>query len=348
MRDYKKFCRPNTITNPKYGDKIITLNCGKKVYVDAQEFERVKKYYKNVSTYVYKDKAAALVGDIVVEGNKIVSREEFNQQDKKAIGILFLNSTNAPDGKARMVSLDYMDYNDPVNGNSGSGVSMMWGADGSIGDLQYFNQVPCMSTAEDQILTEEVQRVVSYSYIPTDYFTGIDSAVPGYKYYTNVQNGLYSPPIFLNNGNINPQAVMQSGVVPGTSTQFTIKNALVDFNGKDNTLKILNNCTVSVPINSVDPGNYPAAQVCSLYKDGSWHLPAGGELACLVSNFKNIDTTRMQLGYSSYNYSDYYYWSSTLHSPASARSVLGSSGGCYGRSRSTTYASSRVLAVSAF
>jgi hypothetical protein len=34
-----------------------------------------------------------------------------------------------------MVSLDYMDYNDPVNGNSGSGVSMMWGADGSIDGL---------------------------------------------------------------------------------------------------------------------------------------------------------------------------------------------------------------------
>lgn len=52
MRDYKKFCRPKTTNNPKSGDYEVTLNCGNKVYVSKNEFEKkINKFFKNYKKY---------------------------------------------------------------------------------------------------------------------------------------------------------------------------------------------------------------------------------------------------------------------------------------------------------
>jgi hypothetical protein len=156
--------------------------------------------------------------------------------------------------------------------------------------------------------------------------------------------------MYLEDGIINPDAKATTGVIPGTSTEFTINNASADFDGLNNTSKIMSLCTVDTPTNSYDSGNYPVAQCCSLYSKGglSWYLPAAGELACIVSNFKKINTSRVAVGYSNYNYSSYYFWSSTVHSSDYARGVGGSGGNCYYYPRYHSSTSARVLAVSAF
>ena len=58
-------------------------------------------------------------------------------------------------------------------------------------------------------------------------------------------------------------------MIPGTSTSSNINNASADFDGLNNTSKIMSLCTVDTPINSYDSGNYPAAQCCSLYNKGN-------------------------------------------------------------------------------
>lgn len=300
-------------------------------------------------------KTNTAVGDIVIKANNTITFinpsnwSNVNNNQWEAIGIVGIESKNTSDGTVRILSLDYMDYNNPTTGNSGTGVYMYWGASGDITGLSNKTQVPCMSTSSDNALTESVQRAVGNSRIPTDYFNVEESAVEGYKY-TTITDGLYHPSIYLEDGRINPDAIATIGVIPGTSTEFTINNASADFDGLNNTSKIMSLCTVDTPTNTYDTGNYPAAQCCNLYNKGDlqWYLPASGELACIVSNFKKINTSRVTAGYSNYNYSSYYFWSSTLHSSANARIVYGSIGFCYYNTRNNSYTYNRVLAVSAF
>ena len=242
-----------------------------------------------------------------------------------------------------------MDYNNPTTGNSGTGVYMYWGADGDISGLSNKNQVPCMSTSDNTALTDSIQRAVGYSRIPTDYFNVEASAIEGYKY-TTISDGLYHPSMYLEDGSINPDAIVTQFMIPGTSTSSNINNASADFDGLNNTSKIMSLCTVDTPINSYDSGNYPAAQCCSLYNKGNlqWYLPASGELACIIANFNKINNSRVAVGFNNYSYSSYYYWSSTVHSSSLARRVNGTSGNCTNDTRSNSNSGSRVLAVSAF
>jgi hypothetical protein len=206
-----------------------------------------------------------------------------------------------------------------------------------------------MSTSDNNQLTSSVQRAIDYARIPTDYFNEESSAVTGYKY-TAITDGRYCPSIYLEDGSINPDAIATIKTIPGTSTEFTINNANSDFNGAYNTQKIMNLCRVNTPTNSYDSGNYPAAQCCSLYNKGglSWYLPAAGELACVIANFSKLNSSRNTVGFVNYNYSSYWFWSSTPHSSSNARYVYGANGSCSYFTRSYSSTSGRVLALSAF
>jgi len=242
-----------------------------------------------------------------------------------------------------------MDYNNPTSGNSGTGVHMYWGASGDISGVPNRNEVPCMSTSNSTQLTSSVQRAIDYARIPTDYFNEESSAVTGYKY-TTITDGRYCPSMYLEDGTLNPDAIATVKTIPGTSTEFTINNAISDFNGAYNTQKIMNLCRVNTPTNSYDSGNYPAAQCCNLYNKGelSWYLPASGELACIVANFSKLNSSRTTVGFIGYSFNSYWFWSSTPHSSSIARYVDGTAGNCGYSTRSGSYSGNRVLAVSAF
>ena len=310
--------------------------------------------FKGIFGVDTKTKTNASVGDIVIKLENTITFINPNNWSKvsgnwEAIGIVCIESRNTPDQKVRILSLDYMDYNNPTTGNSGTGVYMFWGAGGDISGISNKDQVPCMSTSDSTSLTSSVQRAIDYARIPTDYFDIEASAVTGYKY-TIITNGRYCPSMYLEDGTLNPDAIATVKTIPGTSTEFTINNTNADFDGAGNTQKIMQLCTVNTPTNSYDTGNYPAAQCCSLYSKGglSWYLPASGELACIVANFSKLNSTRTTIGLSGYSYNSYWFWSSTPHSSSNARGVSGTNGFCSSYTRSHTSTSGRVLALSAF
>ena len=314
-----------------------------------------------ITTYT---KSNTIVGDICIKqkSNKnikiFIKPSDYslvNTEQWEFVGITAIESRNMSDSKVRILSLDYMDYNNPTTGNSGTGVSMMWGGSENI-DISYKTQVPYVSTdADNQIPTEQIQRVSSYGCIPTDYFNSIESTTDGYGYWIGVTNnesyiGKLCPPAYLSDGSLNPNYYATEATIPGTSTVTQIANRLSDFNGESNTAKILTMCTVEIPIDSSENGNYPAAQCCSLYSKGelNWYLPAEGELGLVVSNFSKLNLSRTTIGYSSYNYSSYWFWSSTPSSQSGACFVGAYGGGVSNNTRSLTNSYSRVLALCAF
>ena len=104
---------------------------------DSWEFEGIY----GVNTYT---KTNTIVGDIVIKSNNIItfinpSNWSNVSNNWEAIGIVGIESRNTPDSKVRILSLDYMDYNNPTTGNSGTGVYMYWGADGDISGLSNKN-----------------------------------------------------------------------------------------------------------------------------------------------------------------------------------------------------------------
>ena len=310
--------------------------------------------FKEIYGVDIKTKTTAAVGDIVIKAEDTITFIKSSDWSKvsnnwEAIGIVCIESRNTPDEKVRILSLDYMDYNNPTSGNSETGVYMYWGDSGDISGVTNRDAVPCMSTSSDTQLTSSVQRSIDYARIPTDYFNEESSAVTGYKY-TTITDGRYCPSMYLEDGTLNPDAIATVKTIPGTSTEFTINNANSDFNGAYNTQKIMELCRVDTPTNSYASGNYPAAQCCSLYNKGglSWYLPASGELACIVANFSKLNSSRTTVGFIGYNFNSCWFWSSTPYSSSNARSVNGTNGYCSSNARSYSSSYARVLAVSAF
>lgn len=296
-------------------------------------------------------KSQAKVGDIVLTNKIIVSPDNWDKVNKniyEPIGIVCIPASHMEDGKLRIVSLDFMDYNNPETG-SVNGNYMVWGASGAIPNLNYYTQVP--NLFENNQLTDEIQKTSELLRIPSDNFINRESNYKNAKYYNSESDSTYlgAPYPYLNDESINPQYRATSYTIPGTTTVSVISNPLSDFNGEYNTNQIMQLCTVDTLINSSNTGNYPAAQCCSLYNKGNlkWYLPSCGELGYIIAKQASIQISRNLFNYSP-KLSSYYFWSSTLYSSTNARNVYGFNGNVSINSRSTQYTSYRVLAVSAF
>ena len=338
----------NTILNrdAKFSQEdFITLD-------DSWEFSSI------VGVSIY-NKQSAVVGDVAIKyKDKVLFTNPSDWDSVKtifeAVGLVGIESRNMSDGRVRILSLDYMDYNTPTTGNQDYGIHMYWGASGDISGLSNKGQVPCMSTSTDKVLTSDVQRAIDYAYEPTDYFTGTVSANSKYKYRNDIEGntsneGRYCPNAYLDDGTINPQFIATTGTIPGTSTQFSINNANTDFDGEGNTLKIMSKVTVSTPVNNYSAGNYPAAHCCHLYNKGglNWYWPASGEMALIIANMEKMSSSRNVIYGKGYKQTSYWYWTSTPHNSSDARTVSGNNGNCYSNPRSYSNANNRVLAVSA-
>lgn len=296
-------------------------------------------------------KSQAKVGDIVLTNKIIVSPDNWDKVNKnryEPIGIVCIPASHMEDGKLRIVSLDFMDYDNPETG-SVNGKYMMWGAQEAIPNLNYYNQIPNLFI--DNALTDEIQTTSTILRIPSDIFSGRKSNYKNAKYYNSESDSGYmgAPYPYLNDESINPQYRATSYTIPGTTTVSVISNPFSDFNGEYNTNQIMQLCTVDTPINSSNAGNYPAAQCCSLYNKGNlkWYLPSCGELGYIIAKQATINNSRILIGRAR-NLQRYYYWSSSLYSSAYTRYVYGSTGDVNFYSRSSQYTNCRVLAVSAF
>ena len=244
-------------------------------------------------------------------------------------------------GKCAIMSLNHMNCSSPTTG--GSFQSMCWGVNGTdIGTLPNLDQVPYVGS--NGSVGDTVIGVTGYAYLPSDYsgFTAVANPYDnGTNYYYN-DSDKYIPSPYMNDGTFNPNYSL-------TDSPSSTANCLADFDGKGNTQKILE-VRGAKDYSSWTPtynaqADYPAASCCDMYStvgipQGSWYLPAAGELGYICVRRQALDNSLNKLiqgGVSSANvFASYYYWSSSEFSSASARYVLLNSGNVnyYGKSNS--------------
>ena len=243
--------------------------------------------------YVPPPPQPALVGDVAYwdgSGVKTTPLSSWNTSLGTPVGVVVVPTGFAPDGKARIVGLSYVDK----EGNaSNTDVDMKWGILGKDTSLTNFTKVPATDNAGSTSTGS-----ASNGYLPSDRLTGATSFVdPKTKYYDSRTPMIPSPYL---------------GEAPNPEYYKTISgnNALSDFNGLSNTQTL-------VGLGS----DYEAANACWKYKDGAsnlqWYLPSMGELGYLMPRYKKINNVITALGGVAFEgYGSF--WSSLEYSSSSA------------------------------
>ena len=220
------------------------------------------------------------------------------------VGVLVIPSGFAPDGKARMLSLNWASESS-TSSTSASGI--MWSNVTVDTSLINYNCVPTTDNAGSTTTGSN-----SYGYLPSDKFTGAISYVDPTAKYDSTSNMIPSPYL---------------GDKPNPAYYAPIsgkKNALADFDGKGNT-------DVLVALGS----DYVAANAARNYKAAGaeeieWYLPAIGELVYIISRFNKIQAALMKVNASQLDDSNSYwssseYWSNIAYTMNTHSGGIGSS-----------------------
>ena len=244
------------------------------------------------------------------------------------IGIVVVPGTHNVygDGSCGVMSLKAMSCDTPSEGST-SEQSMYWGVQGTnISELRDLDQVPTGNTSNGIPTGSNFD-----GYLSSDKFRGTQCAHDTDAYYDSSPR---IPSPYLTDGSRNP------GYYQITSPSSS-SNALADFNGKDNTQKIIaqrrpKDYSSWTPTTSAD---YPAASCCDMFytegtSQGDWYLPACGELGYIMPPFNKIKDAigKMRTAYGSsvgVGLVTNYYWSSTEYSGIGARRVYTQDGYVY-------------------
>lgn len=164
-------------------------------------------------------------------------------------------------GKGGVISLKYMDNNNPTIGTLSTDVKMCWGP--NVDEPNLFNGSRVVVLTSDGSLS-----VQNFGYL--------------------IKNGSYN----YGSGHIpNPYNEDKSRNPQYYSRKETGNNALSDFKGKQNTQYLVNTRGVkdysTWKPSSTAIKDYPAASVCNMYStigtyQGDWYLPSAGELGYLM------------------------------------------------------------------
>ena len=231
------------------------------------------------------------------------------------------------DGKCAIMSLNEMNCDTPQTGaNSPQG--MYWGVNGTdIASLPNLDQVPYVGSNGN--VGASVIGQTSYAYLPSDHpkFNKVANPYDNKtKYYYN-DSDKYIPSPYNNDGTFNPNYSL-------TTSPSSTANCLADFDGYNNTKKILevrgtkDYSTWKPTYNN--EADYPAASCCDMYStygtsQGEWYLPSAGELGYAVVRQQAINDTISKLisagvtNASTVSLADY--WSSSEYSSYCARYV---------------------------
>lgn len=236
-----------------------------------------------------------LAGDVAYwDGSKVKTTpySKWNTSLGTPVGVVVVPEGFAPDGKIRIISLNYVD----ASGNtSTSSYTMKWNLRRVDTSLTNFDRVP---TTDNNGSTSTGSNYEGY--LPSDNFTGATSFVDPKAKYKDTSNLIPSPYL----GDV-PNPEYYKEILSGT----TNINALSDFNGLSNTQTL------------VGLGeDYVAANACWKYKDGAsnlqWYLPAIGELGYLAPRLKEVNNVIKALGGADADRS--YFWSSSESSHINA------------------------------
>ena len=240
------------------------------------------------------------------------------------------------DGKCAIMSLNHMNCSSPTTG--GADQAMYWGVNGTdIDTLPNLDQVPYVGSNGN--VGDTIIGVTGTAYLPSDYsgFTAVTNPYDnGTNYYWN-DSDKYIPSPYNNDGTFNPNYSL-------TTSPSSTSNCLSDFDGYNNTKKILEvrgnkDYSSWIPTYNSET-DYPAASCCDMYStvgipQGSWYLPACGELGYVCVRRQALDNSLNKLIQGGVSYvnvlASNYYWSSSEFSSAYARGVYLNNGGviCY-------------------
>ena len=269
------------------------------------------------------DKTQAHVGDLVfmndmiyteeIEGDKPLymdprdPRVSMMRENDTCAGVVVSLPGYANDGKIRIVSLDFMNYNEPQNGSQ-TPVDMMWGKT---------NALVSNLNAKDKILSYSPGTTTlvlnGYSYFGTDFslidcYTRSEDTRLSYDYYAGSNSMIPSP--YNNSGEKND--------IYFSNTSSILSDGLC---GESNTDKIINMSSAEIGDSSFSNQQevYPAAMCCRSYfydnihnEDGDsvyYYLPSIAELGLLAARIEEINFARNAVGYS--NLTNMYLWSSS-------------------------------------
>ena len=216
------------------------------------------------------------------------------------VGILVIPEGFAPDGKARMLSLNWASSSST---SSTSASRMTWSNVKVDTSLTKHNRVPTTDNAGSTTTGSNTN-----GYLPSDKFTGATSYVDSTAKY-------YGPTV----SNMIPSPYLGDKPNPAYYAPISgYNNALADFDGKGNTDVLVGLGTSYTAANAAR--NYKAAGA----EEIEWYLPAAGELGYMISRFNKIQDALAKVNVPQLE--SYYYWSSSECSTGSAYYVATNNG----------------------
>lgn len=217
---------------------------------------------------------ASNIGDIAYWNGrsvKTIPLSSWNTSLGTPIGVVVIPNRFLPDGKARIMSLTNMTYNENEY--------IAWDPTDDIDTPVINHNVLALTDNEGSSLV----GTDYYGYLPSDRtddewlnaIQSYDDPLAKYNEYAD----LFIPSPYLSNGIFNT----------AYAVELEGGNALSDFNGLSNTQLLVN-----------EGEQYHAAHACWNYKDNAnsnlkWYLPAIGELGFLMSRFELINNTLQRL-----------------------------------------------------
>ena len=321
----------------KYDNNISEQETAVFPHISSSESEENLRY-----SFKFKENDF-VAGDIVVwdgEQKRVIAQEGFFLSDKYTpIGVIVIPASHMDDGHARMMATRWMNCDDPENGSL-SLQRMVWGLATDLTGITNSTDIPVIARYDDEnaggvvALTEpqEIYMLYGYAYLPSNNpsinWTGEtnpeDSGTKWYQKNTLWANtehtivgtyNFYAPSPYAVDGTPNPlyRATSYSG--------GSISNSLSEFDGKDNTDKILMQRGEKY-YGSWKPSwnvstDFPAASCCDMYhtvgtSQGDWYLPSAGELGYVVARLNEIGSAMAKVN-GMQELSSYWSWSSTIH-----------------------------------
>lgn len=260
----------------------------------------------------------ANVGDIAykaADGSiKVVNPDKWNASLGTPIGVVVIPSGFTPNGKAQILSLNWVSSSGT---SSTSAKSMNWGGYGTDTSLTNYTRVPITDNAGSTTTGAAVD-----AYLPSDKFTGTVSYVDPLTQYSGTSRTMIPSPYLGDKPNPAYYAPISG-----------YNNALADFDGKGNT-------DVLVGLGA----DYVAANAARNYKaegaeETEWYLPAAGELGYMMVRFNKIQAALTKVNapqldaYGTYRssseYSSYYAYNVDAYNGRVSYGHKGS--GCYVR-----------------
>lgn len=232
------------------------------------------------------------------------------------IGIVVVPASHGhyTDDKCAIMSLNYMDLGTPTTGGDGQYYTT-WGIPIIIDGLSYFDVVAYIGG--NGVISGTIRGTNDYGHCPSDKdtFTGVLNPYDIKTKYYSLDDNYYTPSPYNNDGTFNPNYNL-------TDSPSSTANALADFDGYNNTKKILA-ARGERDYSSWTPrldADFPPASCCDMYStpripQGNWYLPSVGEIGYILARAQVIDNSLnklIQIGVNTANILYLYLWSSTI------------------------------------